>query len=475
MAFATVLSETRRATVDIHDFGGKLWLDGSRSDAEGTPSVDSQRSGAGLGRRDIVKMAGLAGLAATLPACGKGFGGGGGDRDGKIELNVVWWGDARRANATQPTFDLFTAANLNVWITSEYQDSTPYKDKLATRFAAGDPPDLCAMRLDSVVEYAKRGSLLELTQLDLSGLTDSAKALGTVDGKIVGVPSGLNAIGFVVDKTLTDKYGVQIPDGNKWGWDDLAKFAKEVTTKSSKQVYGTNFEAFTIANFYVFVRQLGEEIFSPDGKLGVTTGTVKAWFDLIEGMRANGGFPPPGFVNSDGGSSASQSYLAQKLVASQIIPTNQLESFNVACGGNLQLLRMPGETQAVRRGQSVDTPALWSVPAKAKHPEEAVRLLDFILNSVAAARATGTTRGVPASRKVAAAIAPSLSPDDKRSSDYIVGLQAEALPSQLPYPVGGSKLVGILKSIATEVEFGRKTPAEGATQFVNDAGKALAG
>lgn len=439
--------------------------------------MNSVDSGAGFGRRQALKLAGLAGLAASLPGCGRGFGGKSGGSSGKIELNMVWWGAADRAAATQKTLDLFQAANPTITVKTEYQDSTPYKDKLVTRFAGGNPPDLMAMRLDSLVEYSARGSLLDLAphtdKLDLSGLTDSAKALGAVGPKVFGVPSGLNTIGFVIDKTLTDKYGVAIPDGDKWSWADLAAFAREITTKSGKKVYGTNFEAYTIANLIVFTRQRGEDLFTADGKLGITSGTVKAWFDLINNMRAEGGFPPAGFIDPNGGSSPAQSYLAKKSIASQIIPTNNLQGYNDVCGGNLQLLRIPGEIQGARRGQSVDTPALWSIAAQSKHPQETLNLLNFIVNNADAAKATGTTRGVPPSQKVAAAIAPSLSPDDQRATDYLTKLQAEKLPPSYPYPVGGSKLVNILKSIATEVEFKRKTAQQAADQFMTEAGKAL--
>lgn len=440
--------------------------------------MNSVDSGAGFGRRQALKLAGTAGLAAALAACGRGFGGKSGDSGGKIELNMVWWGDEKRAAATQKTLDMFQAANPDVTVKTEYQDSSPYKDKLVTRFAGGNPPDLCAMRLDSVVEYSGRGSLLDLSQypadkLDLSGLTDGAKALGTVGQKIYGVPSGLNTIGFVIDKAVADKYGVPIPDGDTWSWEDMRAFAKTITAKSNRQVYGTFFDAFTIANFIVYIRQRGENLFSPEGKLAVTPETTTAWFQLMNDMRAEGSFPPAGFIDPNNGASAAQSYIAKKKLASQIIPTNNLQSYNQACGGTLQLLRMPGESQAQQRGQSVDTPALWSIAAKSKHPAETLSLLNFIMNNTDAAKATGTTRGVPPSQKVATAIASSLSPDDQRATDYLTKLQAEKLPPSYPYPIGGSKLADILKSLQTEVEFKRKTPAQAAAQFADAAGKAL--
>ena len=429
-----------------------------------------------VNRRGALKLAGLAGLAATLPACGRGFGGKS-DGDGAIELNMVWWGDSARAEKTQKALDLFQGANPGIRVRTEYQDSSPYKDKLVTRFAAGDPPDLMAMRTDSLREYAGRGALLDLAphgdKLDLSGLTDAARALGVVGQQTYGVPSGLNTVGFVVDKALTDKFGVAIPDGNTWSWADLATFAKQVTAASGGKVYGTNFETWTIANLIVWTRQRGEDFYTADGKLGVSVATVTAWFATIQKMRADKGFPPAGFIDPNGGASPAQSYLAKKAIASQIIPTNNFLNYNNVCGGQLQLLRMPGETQGARRGQSIDTPALWSVAAKSKHPQETLTLLNFLVNDVAGAKAAGTTRGVPASRAVATAIAPDLERDDQRASQYLADLQNEKLPPSYSYPVGASKLTNILKSISTEVEFGRQTPAAGATAFVGQATKAL--
>ncbi|MEU4240248.1 extracellular solute-binding protein [Actinoplanes sp. NPDC026619] len=429
-----------------------------------------------VNRRDALKIAGLAGLAAATSACGRGFGGGGGDKGDAVELNMVWWGDSARAEKTQKALDLFQKAHSGIRVRTEYQDSSPYKDKLVTRFAAGDPPDLMAMRIDSLREYAGRGALLDLAKentLDLSGLTDPARALGIVGDKNFGVPSGLNTIGVVIDKALTDKYGVPIPDGNAWSWSDLAAFAKQVTQASGGKVYGTNFEVWTIANLIVWTRQHGEDFYTADGSLGVTEKTVTEWFAMVQKMRADKGFPPAGFIDPNGGASPAQSYLAKKSIASQIIPTNNFLNYNKVCGGQLQLLRIPGESQATRRGQSIDTPALWSVAAKSKHPKETLVLLNFLVNDVAGAKAAGTTRGVPASQVVAKAIAPELEPDDQRATQYLTDLQSEKLPPSYSYPIGASKLTNILKSISTEVEFGRKTPAAGATEFVGQAKKAL--
>lgn len=430
-----------------------------------------------LSRRNLMKMAGLSSLGLGLAACGRGFGGG--DEKpagGAVELNMVWWGDAARAQKTQAALDIFQTKNPGVTVKTEYQDSGPYKDKLATRFAAGDPPDLMMMRMDSLREYADRGALVDLNEhagaVDTSSLGDAVKNLSSVGNKSFGIASGLNALGFVVNKTVTDKYNVKIPDGNTWSWQDLGAFAKQVSDATGKKIYGTGFDAFTLANVICYTRQQGEDFYTADGGLGVTVETLTAWFDMFEAMRVQGGFPPAGFFEKVG-SSAEASYIAKGTIASQIIPTNNFLSYNKAAGGNLVLLRMPGETSGKRRGQSIDTPALWSVAAASKHRTEALKLLNFLTNDPDASKATGTTRGVPANPKVASEIKATLPADDQLATEYLVALQKETLPRSYAYPPGSSKIQSTLESVSAEVEFKRQTSRQAATAIIDAGKKAL--
>ncbi|TDD14241.1 ABC transporter substrate-binding protein [Nonomuraea diastatica] len=435
-----------------------------------------ERARTALNRRELMKMAGLSGLGVALTACGRGFGGGGDPASGKTELNMVWWGDADRAEKTQAALDLFMKQNPTIAIKTEYQDSGPYKDKLATRFAAGNPPDLMMMRMDSLREYADRKALLNLNDhagaVDMANLSQAAKGLTKVGDATYGIPSGLNTIGFVVNKAITDQYGVTIPDGDAWSWEDLAEFAKEVTDKSNKKVYGTLVDPATMANVIVYVAQQGEDFFTADGRFGVSEATLTKWFQMFEDMRKEGGFPPAGFVETTG-SSPEQSYIAKGTIASQIIPTNNFLRYNQVSGGNLQLLRIPGEAGGERRGMNIGTPALWSIAAASQHPAEALKLLNFLINDVAGGKAMKTTRGVPASSAVADAIKPSLDKDDQVATDYLIDLQKETLLSVPPYPVGASAIQDALSAVAPEVEHGRVTSAEAAKKIIDEAAEAL--
>ncbi|ACQ79054.1 extracellular solute-binding protein family 1 [Beutenbergia cavernae DSM 12333] len=394
---------------------------------------------------------------------------------GPVELNFVWWGDAARAEVTEAALDIYREAHPDVTITTEYQDSTPYKDKLATRIAAGDAPDLMAMRRDQLREYGDRGALLDLNGvdgLDIGQIPDSAIDPWTVDGALLGVPAGLNTIGFIVQTTVLDEYGIDLPDGDTWTWDDLKVFADSITAASGGAVYGTGFEVATVANLYVYVRQQGEDLYTEDGALGASVATMQGWFDMIGAMRESGGFPPAGFFEDVGGG-AEASYTAQGKLASEIIPTNNFKAYNEACGGTLALLRIPSESTAERRGQSIDCPHLWSIAADSPNQAAAADLLNFLTNDLSAWQAMMTTRGVPPNSEVAQELMGDLPEDDVTASEYLLGLAEEDLPPAFADPVGATEVQSLLADISTEVEFERVTAADGAQQFVDEANAVL--
>lgn len=415
-------------------------------------------------RRSILTV-GLVGLGLAMTGCG-------GKADasaGNVELNFVFWGDATRAKVTEAALRIFEEKNPGITVKTEYQDSKPYADKLATRFAGGNPPDVLNMANRSLLEYAQRGSLANLAdfseEFSLDKVDPAILARGTVDGKVYGIATGVTTIGMVVNKEITDRLGVKIPDDKTWTWEDFAAFATEISKKSEGKIYGTGYTVSTETGPMLLARQRGEDFYTEDQKLGVSEETIRDWFQYSVDLRAAGGYPPAGFFEESGGSAA-QSYLAKGTIASQIIPINNYKAFNEAAGGQVVLLRMPGETESKRRGYSADPSMLWSIAAKSKHPKEAAKLVDFLINDVDGAAKTLTQRGVPVNADVAASVAALLPEDDKIFVNFMADIQKDELEPAFVYPKGASIVADTLVSLATEVEFGRQTPAQAAASFM---------
>ncbi|HJV98489.1 MAG TPA: ABC transporter substrate-binding protein [Arthrobacter sp.] len=418
-------------------------------------------------------------LGAALTAAGLALSGCGGaatpSSGGNVELNFVYWGDSNRAKMTDAAIKIFEEKNPGITVKSEYQDSGPYADKLATRFAGGNPPDVLNMANRTLLEYAQRGTLADLKtlpEINLDNVPETIQSRGEVDGKLYGLATGVNLIGMVVNKTITDQAGVNIPDDKTWSWEDYARFATEVTQKTGGKIYGAGYDVATETGPILFARQRGEDFYTKDNKLGVSEDTIREWFQYSVDLRKAGGYPPAGFFEQIGGSPA-QSYLAKGTVASQIIPINNFRGYNEAAGGNLVLLRMPGETTEKRRGYSADPSMLWSVAAKSKHPKEAAKLLNFLINDVDGAAETLTQRGVPINPEVTEAIMPKLGADDTKFVQMVADIQKDELAPAYVYPKGASVVADTLKQLATEVEFGRVTPADAAKTFLEKSNAAI--
>lgn len=430
-------------------------------------------------RRGLLGLGLGAVAAAGLTGCNR-FGGGGGavGADGKSTINMIWWGDAKRAEATQAMLDVFLKDHSDVTIKTEYQDSGPYQDKMATRFAAGDVPDLCNQRRDGMREYIARDSLIDLNEhLDVLKLDDvpDSYPLGKHNDQLFGIPAGLNASGFVISTDVTDKYEIEIPDGNSWSWDDLWSFSQEVTKAAKadgKELYGVDFPFAEVDALRVYLRQIGEQLYNPDDTFGASEEALTDWWAMSVEQRKKGGLPPAGFIETAGASSE-ESPIAAGLIAAEMIPTNNLKAYNESVEGELVLNRMPGEVQGVARGMEIGVSMYWSIGAKAPNVDGALELLNFIVNSPEGNLAVGPTRGLPVSTAVAEQIYDSLDKYDQQSMDYMTELAKEDLPETLPDPPGCTAVQDALETLDTEVMFGRMTPKEAAKQAVTKAEAAL--
>jgi len=401
---------------------------------------------------------------------------GAGSADGDVTLDLVWWGDTERAAQTNAAIEIFEEKNPGITVVTEYQDSAPYRDKLATRFAGGNPPDVMAMPNRSLMEYSERGALADLNefpdQLDTSVIPESVLTSGSIDGHLYGLATGLTTIGVALNKTVTDDAGITIPNDLTWTWEEFADFSIEISEKTDGKIYGTGYNPSVETYVMIYTRQQGEDFYTEDNKLGVSETTMRNWFQYVNDLRDAGGYPRAGFFEQQGQSPA-QSYLALGTIASQFIPVNNFQAYNEASGGNLVLLRLPGETGSERAGYSIDPSQLWSVAAKSEHPEEAALLVDFLTNDKEGAAELLTQRGLPINPDVAESITAQLSADDQTFVGFITDLQESELPSNYVYPAGAATVADILIQVSTELEFGRLTPAEAAKKFVTEATAAI--
>ncbi|TWD82595.1 carbohydrate ABC transporter substrate-binding protein (CUT1 family) [Kribbella amoyensis] len=429
----------------------------------------------GLGGR-LTALA-LAGVLLTLPGCGGGDSGGGGEAGGPVTLRFSWWGNEDRAKLTQKAIDAFQAANPGITVKPEYSDFNGYFDKLATGVAANDAPDVITLGGAYPREYGDRGALLDLAEVSGELKTDkidkAALSNGNFEGKQYGVPTGVNAFGVVVNPKVFQAAGVPLPDDNTWTWDDYQRIAQQVGKAAPKGTYGSEDPTSSDA-LDLFARQRGESLYTEDGKIGLTEQTLTDWFTMTTAMRDSGAAPPAAMTSELAGQpSPEQTLMGRGLAGMQLDWTNQLGSLRSASGSELRLLRAPGESAATKPGMWLQASQIYTISARTKHPKEAAKFLDFLVNSPEAGKITLANRGIPANSDVLAAVKSSLPKDEAASGDFIAAVTPKVGPALVIGPTGSTESVKILERVNAEVLFNRLSPADGAKRFLKGLNSAI--
>ena len=426
--------------------------------------------------RHGVKVALLSALVvpmSLLGACGNDDGG----SDGKVTLRFSWWGSDTRHAMTQKLIDLYQSKNPNVKIQPEYTDWNGYWDRMATSVAGGNAPDVMQQETKYVREYADRGALLDLTSqlqrtIKAADLDPLVKDAGAIDGKTYAIPTGVNALALVASPSGFEAAKVGLPDDSSWTWDDYVKVATDVTKGSPKGSYGTQNMGYSDASLEVFARQRGESTFTGTG-MGVSKQTLVDWWTISEKLRKEGGEPPASLSVETQASGLDGSLIGTGKGAMGFWWTNELPAISEALGKEVKLLRVPGEAAASTPGMFLKPARFWSISSKTKHPEEAAKFVDFLLNDPAAAEIILSDRGLPVNLTARKAIVSKLTPADQLSAQFMDSVREKVAPPPALPPKGAGEVQKILQQINEQVLFAKLTPEQAADEFLKQAAAAI--
>lgn len=416
----------------------------------------------------------LAGVAAlALSGCSSGTG----DAGGPVELRFSWWGNEQRAQATEKAIDAFEAANPGITVQGEYADFNAYFDRIATQVAADDAPDVITMGGVYPREYGGRGALLDLKEvgLDLGNLDEAAVANGKFDGVQYGVPTGVNTYGIVVNPAVFEAAGVPLPDDDTWTWADFERIAGEVADRAPAGTVGVE-DPTAPETLEIFSKQRGEGLYTTDGKVAISTGSVEDWFELTTRLR-NAGTTPQATVTIEQAalSAPEQTLMGRGLAGLRFDWSNRLTALRTASGQALVMLRAPGESAGEQAGMWLQASQLYTVNARTGHPEAAAKLIAFLVGDPAAGAAIGTDRGIPANRQIREGIAGSLNENQKVEVAFIDEVSGKVTPELVQGPVGSTDTSQILQRVNSDVLFDRISAPDAARRFVDEVSAAIGG
>ncbi|MGQ7787217.1 ABC transporter substrate-binding protein [Nesterenkonia sp. K-15-9-6] len=414
----------------------------------------------------LVAVTSLSALALT--ACGGDAGGGsgegGGDED--VQLRFTWWGSDSRHQTTQEIIDAFEEEHPHISISAEYGDWSGYWDQLATQSAGGEMPDIIQMDDKYLREYADRGALLDLSDVDVSEFDQDAVDNGRTEEGLFGITTGINSLALIANPELFDEAGVEMPDDTTWTWDDFAEISAELS-ENLDDGYGTN-GPNEPGGFQIWLRQQDQHMTTDEGELGFDADNAAEYFQYYLDL-VDEGIPSAAVMSENQSSGPDQSLLGTGQVAMAPWWTNQINGLSEASGVDLELLRFPSSTgSAEDNGMWYKSSMLMSAAATTDHPEEAQLFIDFFVNSEEAGMLNLVDRGLPGNNAVREAILPELEGPDLASAEFIADIEDElAGPEPVP-SLGFSGLQDIIYRYEMEVFFERQSPQDAAENMISE-------
>jgi multiple sugar transport system substrate-binding protein len=395
--------------------------------------------------------------------------------DGKVELNVYWWGGDKRAEVTEQALKLYTQRNPNVTFKTHWQGNQGYYDNLATQAAGPDAPDLFQIDDNYLTEYAERNVTLDLNPyvdsgaLDLSKLPDSLAKYGQVGGRTMGVAGAENTPAMVYNKTLVQKLGVAEPKVGM-SYAELVTWARDITNRTDGEVAGTMDPSADYKALWLWLRAQGKELYNGP-ELGFTADDLTAWYDIWQNARATGSAPPLSVIKEANGGDVTKQAVATGKAATSFMWSNQLPELQRATKDQLALVAYPGNP----KGQWARASMYWSVFRGSRHAEVAVDVIDFLVNDTDAGKILGTERGLSPNTEVRKVLSQSLTDATTRATiEFENSITPKFGPAPAPPPKGHVKVRALLVAAAESVQQGKATPRQAAEDLIRQANAALA-
>lgn len=386
-------------------------------------------------------------------------------------LRLIFWGGQARADRTYGVTDLYTKAGGPA-IEGEFLAWNDYWPKLATQTAGGNAPDVIQMDYRYIVEYAKRNAIAPLDDfvggaLNLADFDEDQLNGGKVGGKLYGISLGANSVALMINTAAFEKAGVDLPGPNTT-YDDLKAMGEAFNSKNVGMKLisdGSGSEPM----YENWLRQKGKALYTAEGKLAFDEADATEWFKLWAGLR------DAGICVSADDQALDTGPLETTMVTlgkAAVMPSNsnQLVAFQAINKDKITISNFPRIATDAPGGHYRKPSMFFSVGGSSAQQEAAAKFISFFVNDPAASLVLGVERGIPCSKAVRDALAPTLDEQSQVALNFVsnLGPLLGALPPSPPAAAGeiDSSLFRILSQ---EVAFGSKSPEDAGPELVKGA------
>lgn len=398
-----------------------------------------------------------------------------GASEGQITLRISWWGGEARHNATLKALERYEELNPGINVEPEYGGFDGFQQKLITQLSGQSAPDIVSIDQPWLSDINRQGNLLvdlkTLDAIDTSQFDENLmKNCLEYDGRLLGVPTGANTNVLMYNREVFKEKGIDVT--GKTTWEDITAMGEKLHAEDP-EFHLLNVEQTNInLMLHSFLQQkTGEYIFNSDYERTFTEDQLKEGFQMVVDWLDKGVIEPvessnlylnrwyenPKWVNGTLG--MCQLWLAS---ASTLTVDGTIDV------GIAPMIRGKEEKGT---GIMVRPSLIYGIPTSCKHPEEAAKLINWMLNDPEAVEIQGDVRGVPASQIARETLLSKglLSEESNQTMDNAMKEGAMVIPN---LPTGEMEQIWL--DVIQEVEYKVLSPEEGAKKLVEQFDDLLA-
>ncbi|MBO1678517.1 ABC transporter substrate-binding protein [Bittarella massiliensis (ex Durand et al. 2017)] len=162
---------------------------------------------------------------------------------------------------------------------------------LRNRIESDQPDDMYIVQAEDMIEFARKGYILDLSDFDFVGnLSETARQLSTIDGKVYCLPLVYTGFGLYWNVDLLAEHGLEVPENYQEliaVWDALVD--KGITPYAGNMDYGLSVPAMCLSLNAVYGSPDKDRLLADltDGTTPISTYARKG-FEFIALMRERG-------------------------------------------------------------------------------------------------------------------------------------------------------------------------------------------
>ena len=388
-------------------------------------------------------------------------------------LRLIWWGNPVRDKRTNAVVDLYKKTS-GVDVEPESYGWDDYWEKLATQAAGRNLPDVIQMDYRYIFEYARRNQLADLSgfvgkELQLGNFDSVQLDSGKVDGNLYGISLGANSMSHVYKKTVLDGVGVKLPDSSEWTTNEWVAIGKDVKGKLPQGMYFAENMAFQEPRLQTWLRALGRDVYTADGKLAYEVGDLASYFSFWKVMQ-DSGLSPPADVQAQDSNKLEETMVVTKRAVFNFLHSNQLVAAQKLIDDELGIVMEPGNGPDA--AQYLKPSMLMSIAQTSADKLAAAKLLNYFVTDLSANDILLIERGVSGDSAVRKNILGKLNPAEQKIIAYLNLVATRVAPPPPPPPKNAGELERALRPAWDSIAFGPASAEEAAKAYYEDA-KAL--